>query len=153
MKKFLLILFVVLGVAIYLDSERYGIGLAGALFQTDPDRYQVQTRTREFLSDLQFKNFDHAAVFHPKAEREKFDIPELIRKKFHVEPEHLDVRHFEVLRVDLAPRGDRAKAVVQVTVKVLNMAQVRDVEAVFYWHRVTPPEDGQSWFMDLRTSL
>jgi hypothetical protein len=153
MKKFLLLLLIVLGVAVYLESSRYSLRLGGVAFELDPNRNAIDTKTRRFLTDLQYKDFPHAASFHDPAIQEKFDIPKLIEKKFLVKPEHLDIRHFEVLRVDVSPQGSRAKAIVKVTVRLLSTDKVRDVEAVFYWKKSPGPKPPAQWFMDLQSSL
>lgn len=149
MKKFLLLLLVVVAVAVYLDSDRYAIRFGPLSMALNSDRNAIDTRTRRFLADIQYKDFEHAATLHAPDERAQFDIGAMIEKKFFVKPEHLDIRHFEVLRVDIHPDdASRGKAVVKATVKVLNTGKVQDVEAVFYWRK-----QGPEWFMALRSSL
>lgn len=148
LKKFWLLLAIVVGLAIYLESDRYGIRLGSAVFRLDGDRHDLDTKTHRFLTDIQFKNFDHAATFHTEEEREQFDIAAMIEKKFLVKPEQLDIRHFEVLRIDISPEGDRGKSVVKANVKLLALGQTKDVEAIFYWKKV-----GGTWHMALQSSL
>jgi len=147
-KKFFLLLLVVLGLAVYMDSSRYGLSVGGAVLALDGDRFEIDRRTRRFLEDLKYKDFDHAATFHTPEEREEFDIAAMIEKKFYVKPEHLDIRHFEILRVDVSDSGDRGKAVIKATVKLLNLGKIKDAEAVFYWKKV----EG-TWYQELRSSL
>jgi hypothetical protein len=114
----------------------------------DADRDAIHRNSRRFLEDIQYKDFAHAAVFHTDRERNEKNIAQLIEKKFLVKPELLDIRHFEVLRVDLSGEGNRGKSVSNVTVKFLNTKETRDVECVLYWKK-----ENDAWYMDLQSSL
>lgn len=154
MKKLILILMVALALAVYFGSTKYGLELGGVRLMLDPSKEEVLKATRRFLEDIQFKDFTHAGSFHTEEDQKKKDIPALIERKFGIKPEQLDIRHFEVLRIDISSSGDRAKALTRTTSKVLNSKQVtgkeqvREVDIVWYWKKV----DGK-WFMDLQSSL
>lgn len=148
MKKWMLLLVILLVAGLYASSDRYGLRIGSWSWSWSPEQSLLDDLTRRFLVDVQFKNFDHAATFHTKEDGEGKDIASLIEKKFAVKPELLDIRHFEILRIDVSPQADRAKSVNTVTVKVLNSGKTRDVELVLYWKRV----EGK-WYMDLQSSL
>ena len=62
---------------------------------------------RDFLQDIQYKDFDHAATFHAPEDAKDKNIAQKLEAKFAVKPELIDIRHFEVLRIDLFPDGGR----------------------------------------------
>ena len=148
MKKFLAVVALVLALAVYFESSRYSLSLAGFSAVLDEDRNALDQGTRGFLTAIQYKDFEKAASFHHPDEREKFDIAKMIEDKFYIKPEHLDIRHFETLRVDVGPEGRRGKVAARANLKILNAAKVKDVEAIFYWKKV----DGD-WYLALRSSL
>jgi hypothetical protein len=147
-KKWILLVVVGLGVALYFGSDRYAVGIGPWRVPLDPDRSRLHEATCEFLRSIQFKDFTRASTLHTDADRAKRDLPQLIEKKFAVPPELLDIRHFEVVRIDVWPEGNRAKSVNAVTVKLLNSKEIRDVELVLYWKK----NEGR-WYMDLQSSL
>jgi hypothetical protein len=147
-KKFLAVVAIVLALAVYFESTRYSVGLGGFSAVLDEDRHDLEQGTRGFLTAIQYKDFQKAASYHHPDEREKFDIAKMIEEKFYIKPEHLDIRHFETLRVDVDPEGVRGKVMARANLKVLNAGKVKDVEAVFYWKKT----DGK-WFLGLRSSL
>ena len=150
MKKWIFLVLVLAVVAIYMKSSRYGIVLGGYLIALDPAKLVVETAAHRFLEDIQFKDFVHAATFHTAEDRKIKDIPHLIEEKFHIKPELLDIKSFEVLRVDVMSNGLRAKALTKVFVRVLNAEQnIREIEATFVFKK---EPDGQ-WYMDLQSSL
>lgn len=148
MKKFLLLLFAVLAALVYFESSRFGLRLWGMNLVFDATRDLLETKARGFLQDIQFKDFAHAAQFHSLADQAQADIPKKIEKKFLVKPELLDIRHFEILRIDVSPDGNRAKAIATITVRFLGNGKTRDFETVLYWKK----EEGQ-WYLDLESSL
>ena len=148
MKKFLAVVALVLALAVYFESSRYALGLGGFSAVLDEDRHALDTNTRGFLTAIQYKDFGKAASYHHPDEREKFDIAKMIEEKFYIKPEHLDIRHFETLRVDVDPEGLRGKVMARANLKILNAGKVRDVEAIFYWKKV----EG-AWYLALRSSL
>jgi len=102
-----------------------------------------------FLEDIQFKDFSHAASLHSQEDQSKKDIPGLIESKFKIKPELLDIKGFQVLRLDVMSTGDRAKALCNVQVKLLNSERdVKELEMVFFFKL----QNGE-WFMDLQSSL
>lgn len=148
MKKWIVLLVIVLAAGLYASSTRYGLRIASWSWSWAPQRAALEEMTRRFLVDVQFKDFAHAATFHSSEDAAGRDIAALIEKKFAVKPELLDIRHFEILRIDVSPEGDRAKSVNTVTVKVLNSGKTRDVELVLYWKH-----ENDRWYMDLQSSL
>ena len=122
-KKLLVLVVVAAGIGLYFCADRYGVRVGSYALVLDPDRDVIHRNTRRFLEDLQFKDFKHAGTFHTEKEQSERNIPELIEKKFAIKPELLDIRHFEVLRIDISDDGDRAKSVSNVTVKFLNTSR------------------------------
>ncbi len=148
MKKLIVLALVVLGLLAYAGSDRYGVSVLGVDLAFDPIGRMLDRKSKGFLSDIQFKAFERAAQYHAPEDRSKRDIPKLIEDKFAVKPEALDIRHFEVLRVDVSEDGARAKSLCQASVKFLNTDQLRDFELVLYWKKV-----GEEWWLDLQSSL
>lgn len=148
MKKTLLLLAVILGLALYFSMSRYGVMVGGMTFALDKDMFEVERLGRRFLEDIQFKDFDHAAELHTDEDQAKKDIPNRIERKFKVKPEFLDMRSFELLRVELSDARDRGKVVGRCNVKLLNTGEVRDTEIISYWKKI----EGK-WFLDLQSSL
>jgi hypothetical protein len=155
MKKFVLFALVILALAAYYGSTGYGIRLGELSLTFAPDRQKVLDSTKRFLEDVQFKDFPHASTFHTDEDRKKKNISQLIEEKFLTKPELLDIRSFEILRIDLSSTGDRAKVLTRSTAKHLNSEQlregkddVRNIDIIWYWKKV----NGR-WFMDLVGSL
>jgi hypothetical protein len=149
-KKWLFLGVVALSLVVYASSTRYGLVLGPLRLSLAPDKLAVEVDCRRFLEDIQFKDFAHAATFHTEQDRKVKDIPKLIEEKFQIKPELLDIRSFEILRVDIMSNGKRAKVLTKVFVKVLNAEQkVREMEAAFFFKQ----EAGGKWFMDLQSSL
>lgn len=150
MKKLVILLALVLCLVIYFSSSHYGVALGPFKLSLEPDKHTIELGMRRFLEDIKFKDFVHAATLHTAADRKVKDIPRLIEDKFQIKPELMDIRDFEVLRVETMSTGHRAKVLVKVFVKLLNSNQdVREVDAVFFFKKDT---DGR-WYMDLQSSL
>lgn len=151
MKKWVIaVVLMLVGGVLYQSTTRYGVALGPLRFSLAPDKQSVELAMRRFLEDVQFKDFQHAATFHSEEDRKTRNIPQLIENKFAVKPELLDIRSFDVLRVDVMSTGTRARVYVKVFAKILNGEdKVRELEAVFFFKR---SGDGP-WFMDLQSSL
>lgn len=155
MKQFVFFAVLLAGAVAYFGNTGYGIRLGEFTLAFSQDRQKVLDATTRFLEDVKFKDFTHAATFHTEEDRKKKNIPQLIEEKFLTKPEFLDVRAFEVLRIDISSSGDRAKALTRTTMKHLNSEQLRDgkedvrnLDIIWYWKRI----DGR-WYMDLSSSL
>lgn len=155
MKKFVLFAAIVLALVAYTGSTGYGIRIGEFVLSFSADRQAVFDATKRFLEDVQFKDFAHASGFHTEDDRKKKNIPQLIEEKFLTKPELLDIRAFEILKVEISNAGDRARALTRTTAKHLNSEQVRDgkeevrnIDTMWYWKKV-----GGKWFMDLSSSL
>src|SRR5690242_5570597 len=109
MKKWRALGVVGLALCFYFHSIRYGIRIGGVHLAWAPDKQRVEERANDFLEAIQFKDFVRAATNHSDKDQAGRDIPRLIEAKFQVKPELLDIKSFEILRVDLAGKGDRAK--------------------------------------------
>jgi hypothetical protein len=103
-----------------------------------------------FWEDIQFKDFDHAAVYHEPDIRDQVDIPYLIERLFSVKPEMLDVMTYEVVFVDIDSTGLRARVKTRLKIKELVREKIRDQEVILYFHRESTDA---SWFMILESSL
>lgn len=158
MRKSLIILLVVLaagaGVLLYLSNPR-GISLGGIEIGGS-ERSWLADRSLDFLEDLQFKDFDSASTYHLDETKQKRDIPELIRSRFGIKHEVLDITGYEVTEVDLDRSKTRARVRLMVHFRVLgdravrdNAEAQRDLEMLLYWFR---QPNGQ-WTMELESSL
>ncbi len=154
MRKFLTVLIVVvvfavlIGAVILVARSRYGVEVGGYYLTWSEDRYKLDRKMRGFLEAIQFKDFDKAANYHDEQDRDKRNIAQLIESKFLVKPEQLDLRAYQIKEIDLSEKGDRARILTVTTVHKLNTAEVRDVEAMFYWAK----ENG-TWYLKLESSL
>jgi hypothetical protein len=150
MKKLWLLVLVIVGGLVYSQCTHYGIVIGPFKLSLTPDRLEVEVAMRRFLEDIQFKDFVHAATFHTPEDRKLKNIPQLIEDKFKIKPEMMDIRTFEILRVEPMSTGTRAKVLTKVFVKLLNANEpVKEMDAVFFFKK---QPDGQ-WYMDLQSSL
>ena len=180
MKKIAIALVLVLVVALGLliGLSRSGFTLFGkTLFAWNEEAAELEKLAKQFLTDLQFKDFDKAAMYHTFVDKGKANIPKLIERLFQVKPEFLNIRDFEIVRVDMDPDGKRARTFFRSTMEILNTAKddkpnkEREVEGILYWHKrpaaegekaappgttttpPTPEELAEKWFMKLESSL
>ena len=113
------------------------------LLSANPDRAVLQQLSQRFMEDLQYKDFDKAALYHTYEDQQKADIGQLIQRMFLVKPEQLNIRNVRIVGVDFDSSGDRARAFVTCTNEVLNTGdkakdeknRAKQVEAILYWHR------------------
>jgi hypothetical protein len=133
----------------YAGAGPYGWRLGPVGFSWDPTRETVARLTHRFLDDIRFKDFGAAATYHTASDQAAANIPKLIEEKFAIKPEQLDIQETRIDRIDIDPDGRRAKSVTTWHTKLLNTSEVRDVEAVVFWHK---GPDGH-WYMALRSSL
>ena len=170
MKKIALALVLVLVLAMV---ALVGVGAGG--FFMSKDEAIIYKLARSFLTDLQFKDFEKAASYHTLLDSKKANIPKLIEKLFAVKPELLNIREFEIVKVEMDPDGKRAKAFFRSTGEILNTAKddkpnkEKEVEGILYWHKLPSSEgapgaptmtttdpaaaEAEKWFMKLESSL
>ena len=148
MKKAVLVVVVVLALVLYASSTKYGITLGNFHYSFAPGKDIVHQQMMKFIQNIQFKDFKDAASYHTDKDQAEKDIPRLIEKRFIVKPELLDIKTFDVLGVELNSDGTRAKVRTQWHVKLLNSDKTKDVDIIFYWHKIN-----DKWFMDLQSSL
>lgn len=149
MKKWLVLGLAILGLVVYSFSSRFGLRVGSLTLSWAPDKHAIETRIFDFLEGIQFKDFARAAKVHSDKDQEGRDIPKLLEAKFQIKPELLDIKGFEILRIDLTHAGERAKVLTKVHVKLLNSGEpIREVEAVFYFKK-----EPSGWVMDLQSSL
>ncbi|MCO5171325.1 MAG: hypothetical protein M9894_33910 [Planctomycetes bacterium] len=175
MKKVGVVLAVVLGLAVaaLIGFQSYGFQLFGVSWAWDKEKAELARLAQSFLQDLQFKDFDKAGKYHELIDQGKADIPKLIERLFQVKPEVLNIRDFEVVRVDMDQDGKRARTFFRSNLEFLNTAEgdkpnkEKQVEGILYWHKrpgaageAEAPTDGsdpaalaEQWFMKLESSL
>ena len=155
MKKMLAVLAIVLALgAVFLAGLRpWGFSLGGVEFAWSPEYQEVERLGRQFMEDIEFKDWDRAASYHTWAEKQEADIPEQIRKLFGIKPEQLHIENVRLMGVDMSEDGLRARTRFKAHVEVLNSAQSeeeenknRDMEINLYWQRrpvgeALPPEE------------
>lgn len=150
MKKVGVALVVVLALAIatLLGIRSYGFKLFGISYAWNEDMAELDRLARGFLQDLQFKDFDKAGKYHTLLEQGKADIPQLIERLFQVKPEVLNIRDFEIVRVDLDEDGKRARTFFRSNLELLNTAEgenpnrEKQIEGILYWHKQPATEGG-----------
>lgn len=178
----LLLVLVLAGVAL-VGVQRHGFGLLGFSYTWNEELAQLDKLARAFLQDLQFKDFDKAAKYHSFVDQAKANIPQLIERLFQVKPEMLNIRDFEIVRVDLDDDGKRARTFFRSNLELLNTAEgdkpnkEKQIEGILYWHKLpvgagkAPSAEGtatttdapttteavaaeaEQWFMKLESSL
>jgi hypothetical protein len=144
-----LLALVIIALLGYAGMGPYGWRLGPVGFSWDPTRERLSRLTNRFLDDIRFKDFAQAATYHTASDQVAVNIPQLIESKFAIKPEQLDIQETRIDRIDVDPDGRRAKSVTTWHTKLLNTSEVRDVEAVIFWHKAA---DGH-WYMQLRSSL
>ncbi|MCA8922843.1 MAG: hypothetical protein KDD82_13600 [Planctomycetes bacterium] len=144
MKKVLGILaaVLVLGAVALAGLQPWGFSLLGVEFAWSPEYREVQQLGRQFMEDIEFKDWDRAASYHTWAEKQEADIPEQIRRLFGIKPEQLHIENVRLMGVDISEDGLRARTRFKTHVEVLNSAQTeeednrnRDLEINLYWQR------------------
>lgn len=173
-----LVLVLVLSVGLLVGLTQSGVSLFGkTLFAWNDEVAELERLAKQFLTDLQYKDFDKAGMYHTFIDKGKANIPKLIERLFQVKPEVLNIRDFEIVKVDLDPDGKRARTFFRSTMEILNTAKddkpnkEREVEGILYWHKrpaiegekavapgttttpPTPEELAEKWFMKLESSL
>lgn len=173
MKKVGIALAVVLalaGVAL-VGLQRHGFSFLGFSYTWNEELAELHRLARSFLQDLQFKDFEKAAKYHSLADQARADIPKLIERLFQVKPELLNIRDFEIVRIDLDDDGKRARTFFRSNLELLNTAEgdkpnkEKQIEGILYWHKLPAsaagPEgaaeaaaaEAERWFMKLESSL
>lgn len=151
MKKIAAIFAGLIGLAVVLLvlSSRNGLSLGGAVVAASPDAKQLETMSKKFLEDIQFKDFEKAASYHSREDRKKVDIPRLIERMFGIKHETLDIMRFEVVKVQIDSTGQRARVKTKTVVKVLNTSEIKEPEVMLYYFK----DPAEGWVMDLESSL
>ena len=137
-----------LGAALLSGLKPWGFAPFGVeLVRWAPDAQKLEEMARDFLEDIQYKDFAKAAKYHSFADQGKADIPALIERLFAIKPEQLDLRDYTITGVDLDEKGDRARTHFHATYVVLNSAQGEDgkneerqIEGILYWHTLPASE-------------
>ena len=158
MQKSLIILVIVLalgGGALWFFSQPRGVSFGGVDFGGH-ERAWLAERSVDFFEDIQFKDFKKASTYHLDETQKARDIPELIRQRFGIKHEVLDITQYKVLDVDLDRSKERARVRMLVMFRVLgdkltrnDKEGTRDTELLLYWFR---KKDGK-WHMELESSL
>jgi hypothetical protein len=150
MKKVNLIFFmiIILGLSTALLGSRLGLNISIGGYSLNSDRNTVYNRMTDFLEDIQYKDFKKAATYHSPEDQKSANIPELIENKFLIKPELMDIREFQIQKIDIDRSGDRARAHTMAHIKLLNSSELKDVESIFFWHKVD-----NVWYMQLKSSI
>ena len=152
MKKIILIFILLIALAmglLYVTSPS-GSTLDSTIGQiASSDVRLLRERSKDFLEDLQYKDFDKAATYHSSEDRTKVDIAKLIERIFAVKPEFLDIMRYEIKNIEIDRSGDRAKVKTETVIKLLNTSKIKKPEIILYWRR--DPKEG--WVMKLESSL
>jgi hypothetical protein len=109
----------------------------------------LEKKSKEFLEDIQYKDFKKAASYHNREDRKKVDIPNLIERMFAVKPEFLEIMRYEILKTTLDSSGTRCRVKTKTVVKILNTSEIKEPEIILYWFK--DPSEG--WIMELESSL
>ncbi len=97
----------------------------------------VNTLAEKFFSDVQFKDFRQAALYHHKLERDRVDIGRTIEKLFLMKPEMIDIREFRILKSEID--GNRARVHMNTKFQRLNVKkEPEEGEIVLYFLKRNP---------------
>ena len=110
----------------------------------------LRSVTLQFWEDIQFKDFDKAASYHPPDKQAGVDIPYLIERMFVLKPEGLDVISYEIVFAEVDSSELRARVKTRVKVKNLVNNDINDREIMLYYFRDSPDSP---WYMKLESSL
>jgi len=129
--------------------------LSGGAFPTPGlpiggDAGELRRISLSFWEDIQFKDFDKAASYHPPELQESVDIPFLLQRLFVVRPEALDILEYEVVMVDIDSTGDRARVRTRLKVKELARGKIQEKQVMLYFRREAETDP---WTMRLEDSL
>ncbi len=150
MKKvnLLFVLIVVLGLSAALLGSRLGLDISIGGFSLNSDRNTLYNRMSDFLEDIQFKDFKKSASYHSPEDQKSANIPDLIENKFLIKPELMDIKEFQIQKIDVDRSGERARIHTMTHIKLLNSTEMKDVESIFFWHKVNG-----IWYMRLKSSI
>ena len=143
MKKLLLLILVlvILGGLAFVLSQGMVPGLQS-------ERQVIIQQTKRFWECIQFKEFEEAANFHNREDRDKANIPDLIEKLFKIPPEQLDIQDFTIMFGEIDSTGALARVKTKCFTRVLNTDEKRIKEVILYWKK-----EKDQWFLKLRSSL
>ncbi len=146
-KSTVALILVILGVGAYiLYDSQWGRSIYLSLFSKD--LHLIEEISLQFMEDVQFKDFDKAASYHSPEDREKIDIPRLMRKLFMIKPELIDVMDYSILDSSLDSTGTRGRVKVKAKVNILNSNKIKHPEVILYFHK-----KGDQWYMEMESSL
>ena len=121
----------------------FGVPLGG-------DLGELRRTTTSFWEDLQFKDFQSAALYHAPEQRDTVDIPYLLERLFLVKPEALDIMEYEIVLAEVDSSGLRARIKTRVKFKELVRGKIDETELMLYYHRESVDSP---WYMKLESSL
>ena len=121
----------------------FGLPIGGA-------EAHLRSLTLQFWEDIQFKDFDKAASYHPPDKQDDVDIPYLIERMFILKPEGLDIISYEIVFAEVDSSGRRARVKTRVKVKNLVNNDINDREIMLYYFR---ENQDSAWYMKLESSL
>ena len=110
----------------------------------------LRRTSMSFWEDIQFKDFEKAASYHPPDKQAAVDIPYLLERLFLQKPEMLDFLGYEIVMVDIDSTGLRARVKTRVRVKDLARDKADEKELMLYYKRSS---EADPWYMDLESSL
>ncbi len=114
------------------------------------DAGELRRIALSFWEDIQFKDFNKAASYHPPELQDSVDIPFLLQRLFVVRPEALDILEYEVVMVDIDSTGDRARVRTRLKVKELARGKIQEKQVMLYFRREA---ESATWTMRLEDSL
>jgi len=99
----------------------------------------LRDMSQSFMEDLQFKDFRSSKLYSHELDQHRLDIGATLERLFLIKPEFLDILDFKLVRTDIDASGDRAKVLVRVRFKKLNLKkEVEEAEIVLYWIKRHP---------------
>ena len=121
----------------------FGLGLGG-------DTGWLRRTALSFWEDIQFKDFDSAALYHAPDRQSGVDIPYLLERLFALKPELLDIMSYEVVMAEVDSTGLRSRVKTRIKVKNLTTGDIEEKELMLFFHRDDPDAP---WYMELDSSL
>ncbi len=111
-----------------------------------PDRGEIEALSKEFMEDIQFKDFHSSALYHHELEQDRVDIGRALEDLFLIDPELLDIIDYRISRTEIDSTGDRARVLVNTRFRPLKPHRASDddgddieeADMQLYWMRRHP---------------
>jgi hypothetical protein len=104
-----------------------------------PGAQKVDSLSRKWMEDLQFKDFRASSLYHHELDRGRVDIGRTLERLFLVKPEMLDIIDYRIVKTEVDSSGRRARVKVEARYKRLNKdKKPQEADLMLYWMKRHP---------------